>query len=108
MPKEILVPLSDNDGVRLSVQKASSLDNDSDRIKYTGLESNLLISPRGEMAYKLKRTSQARIPRFREVHIVPEQPLLRLQRSSVIHGSLMLFSGERYAPSWHMWIDLNT
>ena len=31
MLKEILVPLSDNDGIQLSVQKASSPDNDSDQ-----------------------------------------------------------------------------
>ncbi len=103
--KEILVPLLDDNGVRVSVPGVSNPDNDPDRVKYTGLENNLLISPREEIAYKPKRVSQARVPRFLQVHVIPEQPMLRLQRSSVVHGSLMLFSGERCALVRHVWID---
>ncbi|KAF8334324.1 TRAPP II complex [Cantharellus anzutake] len=94
-PKEMLVPLPEDDDTRLSVQRLSGIDNDSDRIKYAGLESNHLVSSRGEMAYKSKRASQTPSLRFLQVQITPEQPLLRLRRSSIVHGSLMMFSGER-------------
>ena len=40
--------------------------------------------------------SKRTIPKFLECTVVPEQPLLRIRWSSLIHGAVMLYNGEKY------------
>lgn len=67
---------------------------ESERTKYTGLDS--LPWERDGKHLSAVHQSQKTQPRYLECVVVPEQPLLRVRWTSLTHGALMLYNGERY------------
>jgi len=69
--------------------------SENGRVKYSGLERY----PWWSKVQKHKSIQSAEATgssfKFLECKVVPEQPLLRIRRTSVTHGALMLYDGER-------------
>ena len=89
--REFVLPLStDEEEDRLS-RRRSALECELDRSKYPGLESH-------PWERDGKRTSASvtyrKSLRLLECKVVPEQPLLRIRRTSLTHGAVMLYDGE--------------
>ncbi|KAJ8078800.1 hypothetical protein AAF712_001246 [Marasmius tenuissimus] len=94
--KEILLPLATADEEERSSRARSSLQAEIGRTKYFGLEALPWEKANKRESQQLaKRASDKPKPmRFLECKVVPEQPLLRIRRTSVTHGALMLYDGE--------------
>jgi hypothetical protein len=60
------------------------------------LESRSKKSGKRNSALVASSLSKRTIPKFLECTVVPEQPLLRIRWSSLIHGAVMLYNGEKY------------
>ncbi|KAF9052654.1 TRAPP II complex [Panaeolus papilionaceus] len=89
--REYILPLyTDAEEERLA-RKRSAILAETGRHKRFGLSTdNSTPNP------AISKSSDSRPPfRFLECRVVPEQPLLRIRRSSVTHGALMLYDGER-------------
>jgi trafficking protein particle complex subunit 9 len=89
-----LPPDSTNDRASAPLLRISHSPYDAERIKYTGLEVNHLLRPAPANAPLGTNTTAQ--PRFLQYQVVAEQPLLRVRRSSITQGTLMLFEGEMY------------
>ncbi|KAK2466897.1 hypothetical protein APHAL10511_001155 [Amanita phalloides] len=92
--REFILPLLTSQEEERLDRRRSAIACETGRWKYSGLECL-------PWARKTKRTSgfaQATshaIPRFLECQVVPELPLLRIRRTSVTHGAVMLYEGEK-------------
>lgn len=90
IPREYILPLYTNEEEERISRKRRVILSENGRSKYPPLE----------------RCSKARAAdagaatgpsfKFLECKVVPEQPLLRIRRSSVTHGALMLYDGEKW------------
>ena len=90
-PREFVLPLStDEEEDRLS-RRRSAIGCEIGRSKYSGLDSRPW-----ERAGKRTSTStmSKKTFRFLECKVIPEQPLLRIRRTSLTHGAVMLYNGE--------------
>lgn len=95
--QEFLLPLSTEDEEQKQLRRRSARGCEVGRAKYTGLESR-------PWSKDAKRTSGAvqssqKPVRYLQCNIVPEQPLLRIRRTSLTHGAVMLYNGETFVPS---------
>ncbi|KIY72144.1 hypothetical protein CYLTODRAFT_434842 [Cylindrobasidium torrendii FP15055 ss-10] len=94
--REFLIPPDEDD---ISVQQHSSLTCEMGRVKHAGLEAtpwNKVSERRhSNLIEKLMKKAVEASKGFLECKVVPEQPLLRIRRTSVTHGALMLYDGER-------------
>lgn len=93
-PREFLLPLSSEEEERNMEKRRSMKEAEQDRFKFTGLDARPLEREK-------KRLSQAGPPpavekktKFVECYVVPEQPLLRIRRTSLTHGAVMMYDGE--------------
>jgi trafficking protein particle complex subunit 9 len=89
--REFVLPLStDEEEDRLS-RRRSAIECEIGRSKYSGLDSRPW-----ERAAKRTSASISNKKSFRllECKVVPEQPLLRIRRTSLTHGAVMLYNGE--------------
>jgi trafficking protein particle complex subunit 9 len=90
---EFLLPLSTDAELEKRLRRRSTLDCEMGRFKYSGLDfrswkkTGKRLSL--EMSSKDKRPAQ-----FLECKVIPEQPLLRIRRTSLVHGAVMLYNGE--------------
>lgn len=93
--REFTLPLStDEEEERLS-RKRSSLACETGRSKYSGIESFPWEKSRQRTSSQPTHSKPATSSfRFLECMVVPEQPLLRIRRTSVTHGAVMLYDGE--------------
>jgi hypothetical protein len=92
-PREFLLPLLTDEEEEKRTRVRIALECETGRFKYPGLESR----PWGAAGqrFKLEGTMPpTRATPFLECKVVPEQPLLRIRRTSLIHGALMLYNGE--------------
>ncbi|KAF9264661.1 hypothetical protein L218DRAFT_861806 [Marasmius fiardii PR-910] len=92
--KEISLPLATVDEEERSSRDRSSLQSESDRFKYSGLEALPWEKAIKRQSKQLSQRASERSIRYLECKVVPEQPLLRIRRTSVTHGALMLYDGE--------------
>ncbi|KAF8077925.1 TRAPP II complex [Lyophyllum atratum] len=91
--REFIMPLStDEEEQRLS-RTRSSLACEAGRFKYSGIES-FPWERANRRASRPPSTTAKTSFRFLECKVVPEQPLLRIRRTSLTHGALMLYNGE--------------
>ncbi|THU80824.1 hypothetical protein K435DRAFT_972612 [Dendrothele bispora CBS 962.96] len=90
--KEFLLPLSSDEEMERAARRRSTLQCESGRFKYSGLDA---FPWEQESKRRSKALSKPGKPmQFLECQVVPEQPLLRIRRTSVTHGALMLYDGE--------------
>lgn len=97
--REYVLPLYTMEEEERVLRKRRAIAAESGRVKYTGLDryfrSKDTKHPSGRLS---SGTADTATPfKFMECKVVPEQPLLRVRRSSVTHGALMLYEGERLA-----------
>jgi hypothetical protein len=103
--REFLLPLS-TDEEELKIEKRRSMkEAELDRFKFTGLDArpaekekkrlSLTAAAAAAAAGTLKEPTPTR---FVECKVVPEQPLLRIRRTSLTHGAVMMYDGESYVP----------
>lgn len=90
--REFILPLTtEEDEERLS-RKRSSLVCELDRLKHLGLEpffrQQIVEEPECNVSSKASF-------RLWECRVIPEQPLLRIRRTSITRNALMLYKGEK-------------
>ncbi|KAJ1309581.1 hypothetical protein OPQ81_006354 [Rhizoctonia solani] len=87
-PKEFTLPLASEAQEASLEKRRSKLMDDMVRVKASGLDarrrSTLMSEP----------PVQERKEEFLECRVVPQLPLLRVRRTSLTHGALMLYAGE--------------
>ncbi|KAI0341607.1 hypothetical protein BDW22DRAFT_1358429 [Trametopsis cervina] len=89
--REFLLPLSTEDEDIRRERKRSSIACESGRAKYFGLEAR----PTERTEKRASMSAQKVISQFLKCKVVAEQPLLRIRRTSLTHGAVMLYNGER-------------
>ena len=92
-PREFVLPLSTQEEEEKRSRRRSALECEAGRSKHTGLESR----PWKKKANRLssaKALSAPKTARFLQCKVVPEQPLIRIRRTSLTHGAVMLYNGE--------------
>ncbi|TBU35870.1 TRAPP II complex [Dichomitus squalens] len=95
--REFVLPLSTEEEEERRSRRRSAIDCETGRSKHSGLASrpwekaSKRSSTQGTVS-----TSNTNKPavRFVECIVVPEQPLLRIRRTSLTHGAVMLYNGE--------------
>jgi trafficking protein particle complex subunit 9 len=104
--KEFLLPLS-TDEEDLKMEKRKSMQEaEADRFKYSGLEArpnekekmrlSMITAPGNTESATPAVKKDTPAVRFIECRVVPELPFLRIRRTSLTHGAVMLYDGERY------------
>lgn len=92
-PREFLLPMSTDDEETKQARRRSTLGCESGRAKRAGLDSR----PWEKKGKRASTTAtQPAPPRFIQCQVVAEQPLLRIRRTSLTHGAVMLYDGERW------------
>ena len=90
--REFVLPLAtEEEEERIARQRSSALC-DVGRSKYSGLDSFPWEKKTKLSGNDSSRTSK--VMSFLECKVVPEQPLLRIRRTTATHGALMLYDGE--------------
>lgn len=93
-PREFALPLSTDEEEESSARKRSAIECEIDRSKYSGLDSR----PWAKSSKRLSSVSARFQPKtshaLLECKVVPEQPLLRIRRTTLTHGAVMLYNGE--------------
>ncbi|KAL1742926.1 TRAPP II complex [Schizophyllum fasciatum] len=94
-PCEFVIPIpSEEQEERLS-RKKSALTCEVGRAKHPGLGSQPWARPPVRARAETKSARNSSPVQLLEFKVVPELPLMRIRRTSVMHGALMLYEGER-------------
>ncbi|TXT13431.1 hypothetical protein VHUM_00798 [Vanrija humicola] len=90
---EILLPVADAAGSKRDSKRRSHILADAARTKRQGLEArnSLLLSADGLPALPTQQDEH----KWLECQIVEEQPLLWIKQTSLTHGTVMLYNGEK-------------
>lgn len=97
--REFILPLSTEEEEGRIAKRQSVWESEDVKVKRTGLDARS-----GEREKEKKRLSaiggavvaKKDVLKFLECKVVPEQPMLRVRRSSLMHGAVMLYAGEVY------------
>lgn len=98
-PQEFLLPLETEEEENNREKRRSAREAELDRVKYTGLDARPIERERKRLSHAPPvnvPTNQEPALRFLECTVVAEQPLLRIRRTSLTHGAVMLYDGESY------------
>jgi trafficking protein particle complex subunit 9 len=95
MSREYILPLYRVEEEQRLARKRRSIISESGRSKYVGLDRYLWTVEQKRRSTHSKELAPGPSFRFLECKVVPEQPLLRIRRTSVTHGGLMLYDGEK-------------
>ncbi|KAI0031712.1 TRAPP II complex [Vararia minispora EC-137] len=88
-PREFLLPLASAEEDERAARRRSAVQCEMGRVKFSGLErKRRSVGASGE-------GKGGRVRRFLECKVVPVQPAVRIRWSSLAHGALMLYDGER-------------
>lgn len=89
--REFILPLATQQEDARQERRRSALGSETGRTKYFGLEARAW-EKLGKRASVSAPTTEIQ---FLQCKIVAEQPLLRIRRTSLTHGAVMLYNGER-------------
>ncbi|KAI6109782.1 TRAPP II complex [Pisolithus sp. B1] len=92
-PRELLLPVSAESDECGQLRRQSMVRNEGERTKCAGLQA--LLWERGEKRLSAAVPPSKSEPRYLECVVVPQQPVLRVRRTSLTHGALMLYDGEK-------------
>ncbi|KAG6900876.1 hypothetical protein C0993_009994 [Termitomyces sp. T159_Od127] len=92
--REFMMPLLTSEEEQRLSRKRGALACEVDRSKYSGIESFPWEKSRKRPSRPSSTTTKTSF-RFMECTVVPEQPFLRIRRTSLTHGALMLYNGEQ-------------
>ena len=90
--REFVLPLLTDDEEERLHRKRCYLIGESGRTKYSGLER--FLRQRSPANTDLATGPQKDF-RYLECKVIPQQPLLRIRRTSITHGAVMLYNGEK-------------
>lgn len=103
--REFILPLHTEQEEERIMKKKSKLACEFGRYKYSGIESFPWRKEKRSRESRVLSTGSGSGStmgsiaissfKFLECKVVPEQPLLRIRRTTVTHGALMLYDGER-------------
>ncbi|KAI0720991.1 TRAPP II complex [Cerioporus squamosus] len=93
--REFVLPLATEEEEERKSRRRSAIECETGRSKHSGLDSRpwQKSSKRGSTQV-VASSSTKKTVRFIECVVVPEQPLLRIRRTSLTHGAVMLYNGE--------------
>lgn len=96
---EFLLPIQSADEEAKAERRRSAMNLESGRVKYAGLEARDIVRRQKAAEKRLsgppaKAKPPTGEPKFLTCKIVEEQPLLRVRKTNLVHGALMLFEGE--------------
>ncbi|KAI0375001.1 hypothetical protein BV20DRAFT_1041173 [Pilatotrama ljubarskyi] len=99
MSREFVLPLSTEEEEERRSRRRSAIECETGRSKHAGLDSRPWekSSKRASTQAGTVSTSSStakKTIRLLECKVVPEQPLLRIRRTSLTHGAVMLYNGE--------------
>ena len=97
-PKEFVLPLATSEEEERLTRNRATQYSELDRFKYSGLDALPWEKASKRQSKQIAKPTPVKPMRFLECKVVPEQPLLRIRRTSVTHGALMLYDGETYVP----------
>jgi hypothetical protein len=92
--KEFILPLSTDDEDERLLRKRGAMQCELGRSKFSGLDSLPWERASKRSSVQISGPPKRDAFRFLECKVVEEQPLLRVRRSSITHGALMLYNGE--------------
>jgi hypothetical protein len=98
LSRTFLLPIATEEEDDKQTRRRSTNQNESMRHKYGGLASRpweikaKRLSDSGAGASSAPASSSSR---YLECVVVPEQPLLRIRRTTLTHGAVMLYNGEK-------------
>ncbi|KAH9946027.1 TRAPP II complex [Epithele typhae] len=98
--REFVLPLSTEEEEERKSRRRSAIECETGRSKHSGLASRPWekSSKRGSTQVTATNAAPAkRVIKYLECVVVPEQPLLRIRRTSLTHGAVMLYNGEMSA-----------
>ena len=95
MSREYILPLHTAEEEQRLARKRRSIISESGRSKYVGLDRYPWTAEQKRRSTHSNRVASGPSFQFLECKVVPEQPLLRIRRTSVTHGGLMLYDGEK-------------
>ncbi|KAI0306435.1 TRAPP II complex [Multifurca ochricompacta] len=93
--REFFLPLATAEEEEFRLRRRSAVACESGRTKYGGLDCRPGKSGKRHSTLVMTSSSRRSIPKFLECTVVPEQPLLRIRWSSLTHGAVMLYNGEK-------------
>ncbi|KAK7054867.1 hypothetical protein VNI00_003330 [Paramarasmius palmivorus] len=93
-PKEFVLPLATSEEEERLTRNRATQYSELDRFKYSGLDALPWEKASKRQSKQIAKPTPVKPMRFLECKVVPEQPLLRIRRTSVTHGALMLYDGE--------------
>ncbi|CAK5277407.1 unnamed protein product [Mycena citricolor] len=91
-PREYTLPVPSGEDSEQVSRKRAALECEVGRFKYPGLDC--FPWEKAAKRSSTAKTSKQSPPKFLELSVVPEQPLLRIRRTSVTHGAVMMYNGE--------------
>lgn len=93
--REFVLPLATEEEEERKSNRRSAIECEVGRSKRSGLDSRAWQkSSKRASTQATTQSSTKRVVRFIECSVVPEQPLLRIRRTSLTHGAVMLYNGE--------------
>ncbi|KAF8163323.1 TRAPP II complex [Crassisporium funariophilum] len=93
--REYILPLYTTEEEDRLTRKRRAISSEIGRSKSSGLDRYHWTKAQKHASPQPKETELGSLFRFLECKVVPEQPLLRIRRTSVTHGGLMLYDGEK-------------
>lgn len=92
--REFILPLSTEEEEDRRLRRRSAIECEEGRSKRAGLESRPWVKKSIRSSQVAGPSSSKHSLKFLECKVVPEQPLLRIRRTSLTHGAVMLYNGE--------------
>ncbi|KAJ7774579.1 TRAPP II complex [Mycena maculata] len=92
--REFTLPLSTEEEEERVSRKRAALECEVGRSKYSGLDCFPWEKASKRTSTQLAVSTTKAPLRLLEYTVVPEQPLLRIRRTSVTHGAVMMYDGE--------------
>ncbi len=92
--REFVLPLATEEEEERKSRRRSAIECETGRSKHSGLDSRPWQKFSKRASEVEAKSSTKRTVRYIECVVVPEQPLLRIRRTSLTHGAVMLYNGE--------------
>ncbi|KAI0748229.1 transport protein Trs120 or TRAPPC9 TRAPP II complex subunit-domain-containing protein [Daedaleopsis nitida] len=92
--REFVLPLATEEEEERKSTRRSAIECEVGRSKHSGLDSRAWQRSSKRASAQVATTQSKKVVRFIECNVVPEQPLLRIRRTSLTHGAVMLYNGE--------------
>ncbi|KAI8998543.1 TRAPP II complex [Trametes punicea] len=92
--REFVLPLATEEEEERRTRRRSAIECEIGRSKHAGLDSRPWEKLSKRISTQAGTAAAKKRIRFLECKVVPEQPLLRIRRTSLTHGAVMLYNGE--------------